>query len=166
VTDIHTTPVRGRPWVSSRKAAELIGRDHRTVQRMVRDGELAGGRQTSGRWFIYTDRPPFAAAAPPNLADENALLRARAEAAEEANRILLSTQASLLGALADYQQGTGALRQALETEQERSHLYHEAAQSYRRSADSLTTAVSAFRDLSAASTIPDDLSSMAAPPKA
>lgn len=167
MTSSSATPKQGRPWVSARKAAQLLRRDARTVRNMVRDGELDGGQQESGTWFVYTDQPPFiTATAAPNLVDENARLRARAEAAEEANRVLLTTQASLLGALAEYQKGTETLRQALDAERERSDLYYQAAQSYQRSADSLTSAVSAFRDLSAANTIPDDLSGMMNPPTA
>lgn len=166
MTNSHATPKQGRPWVSSRKAAQLLRRDARTVRNMVRDGELEGGCQESGTWFVYTDQPPFATTARPNLVDENARLQARAEAAEEANRVLLTTQAALLGALAEYQKGTETLRQALDAERERSDLYYQAAQSYQRSSDSLTAAVSAFRDLSAANTIPDDLSGMINPPTA
>lgn len=175
MTNIHAKPDGVRPWVSSRKAAHLLRRDARTVRNMVRDGDLDGGQQESGTWFVYTDQPPFATtptAAAPNLAeenarlvDENAQLRARAEAAEESNRVLLTTQATLLGALADYQQGTDSVSKALEAERERSDLYYQAAQSYRRSSDSLTAVVSAFRDLSAANAIPDDLSGMINPPK-
>ncbi len=164
MTSTPATPDQGRPWVSSRRAAQLLRRDARTVRNMVRDGELDGGCQQSGTWFVYIDQPPFATAAAPNLVDENARLRARAETAEEANRVLLATQAALLGALADYQQGTDSLRQALEAERERSDLYYQAAKSYQRSSETLTTAVSAFRDLSAANAIPDDLSGMINPP--
>ena len=174
MTNIHASPAQGRPWVSSRRAAQLLRRDARTVRNMVREGDLEGGRQQAGTWFVYTDQPPFATTKDaPNLADENARLvdenahlRARAEAAEEANRVLLTTQATLLGALADYQQGTDSVSKALEAERERSDLYYQAAQSYRRSSDSLTAVVSAFRDLSAANSIPDDLSGMINPPPA
>lgn len=164
MTISHATPEQGRPWVSARRAAQLLRRDPRTVRNMVRDGDLDGGKQVAGTWFVYTDQPPFAAPTAPSLADENARLRARAEAAEEANRGLLVGQAALLDALADYQRGTESLRQALDAEQERSQLYHQAAESYRRSADSLTAAVSAFRDISARNAIPDDLSIMAPSP--
>ena len=60
----------------------MLRRDARTVRSMVRDGELDGGRQESGTWFVYTDQPPFATGAAPNLVDENARLRARAESAD------------------------------------------------------------------------------------
>lgn len=171
MTNIHASPAQGRPWVSSRRAAQLLRRDARTVRNMVRDGDLDGGRQEAGTWFVYTDQPLFATKDASNLVDENARLvnenaqlRARAEAAEEANRVLLTTQATLLGALADYQQGTDSVSKALEAERERSDLYYQAAQSYRRSSDSLTAVVSAFRDLSATNAIPDDLSGMINPP--
>lgn len=160
----HAIPEPGRPWVSARRAAHLLRRDPRTVRKMVRDREIDGGQQVAGGWFVYTDQPPFVTPSAPNLADENARLRARAEAAEEANRGLLTAQAALLGALDDYQRGAESLRQALDVEQERSHLYHQAAESYRRSADSFATAVNAFRDLSATTAIPDDLSGMTFPP--
>lgn len=164
MTISRATPEPGRPWVSARRAAQLLRRDPRTVRNMVREGELDGGQQVAGTWFVYTDQPPFAAPSVPSLADENAQLRARAEAAEEANRGLLIGQAALLDALADYQRGTESLRHALDAEKERSQLYHQAAESYRRSADSLTEAVSAFRDISARNAIPDDLSNMTSPP--
>lgn len=164
MTDIPATRDPGRPSVSSRRAGSLIRRDPRTIRNMVRNGELAGGCEPNGTWFIYTDQPPFLAPAAPNLTDENARLRARAEAAEESNRVLLTTQAALLSALTEYQQGTENLRQALDSEREQSRLYHEAAQSYRRSSDSLSAAVNGFRDLAAANAIPDDLSEMTPPP--
>lgn len=171
MTNSHATPDNRRPWVSSRKAAHIMRRDPRTVRNMVRDGDLEGGVQESGTWFVYTDQPPFTTpATAPNIVDENtrlrqenAQLRARAEAAEESNRVLLTIQATLLGAMSEYQQGTDTMHQALDAERERSDLYHQAAQSYRRSSNSLTEAVSAFRDLSAANAIPDDLSDMIDP---
>ncbi len=163
----HTRPDAGRPWVSSRRAAQLLRKDPRTVRQLIKNLSLDGGCQTTGKrasWFVYTDVPPFASAPPPvqhsRLADENALLRARAEAAEDSNRLLLDTQATLLDALHEYQRGNNRLRQALDAQQAVLDLYNQAADSYRSSADSLTAAVGGLRDLAAAKAIPDDLSGL------
>lgn len=99
-------PQRGRPVTAVPVAARLLGRDVRTVRRMIESGELEGavvpGRQRR-RWFVYSDQlPGFAPSTSPRLRsgseqselavlrEENADLRARAQAAEEGERLLLA----------------------------------------------------------------------------
>lgn len=125
---IETSPEPGRPVMTAREAARVLRKDHRTVQRMIQDGELDGGADPSGqrrRWYVYTDQigpsglispQPNAGAAAPDLLtenehlrEENTELRARLLSSEEANRLLLASQATMREALTDYQSSVDEL---------------------------------------------------------
>jgi hypothetical protein len=66
-------PSRNRPVTGVPEAARILGRDVRTVRRMIEAGELEGGAARGHQrrqWFVYSDQlPPFAGPAPPARLD-------------------------------------------------------------------------------------------------
>ena len=142
-------PHRGRPITGVPQAARLLGRDVRTVRRMIESGELEGGASLAHKrrqWFVYTDQPLFQAQArspavePEHgeiaaLRAENADLRARAMAAEEGERLLLAGQATLRDALRESQSTLAAVMAANESMLRGADGYRIAADGYRGAAD-------------------------------
>ena len=139
-------PQHGRPVTGVSQAARMLGRDVRTVRRMIESGELEGGAslvRERRQWFVYTDQPLFQA--PPHrpvarsehgelaaLRAENADLRARAMAAEEGERLLLAGQATLRDALRESQSTLAAVMTANESMMRGAEGYQAAADGYRR----------------------------------
>lgn len=142
-------PQRGRPVTGVPQAARMLGRDVRTVRRMIESGELEGGASLADKrrqWFVYTDQPLFQAPAPRRAAQpdqgeiaalraENADLRARAIAAEEGERLLLAGQATLRDALRQSQSTLAAVMTANESMLRGAEGYRVAADGYRTAAD-------------------------------
>jgi hypothetical protein len=142
-------PQRGRPVTGVPEAARILGRDVRTVRRMIESGELEGGASPARQrrqWFVYTDQlVPPAPANPPlarsehgeiaALHAENADLRARAMAAEEGERLLLAGHATLRDALRESQSTLAAVLAANESMQRGAEGYRAAADGYRSAAD-------------------------------
>lgn len=152
-------PQRGRPATGVPEAARILGRDVRTVRRMIESGELEGGAlpgRQRRQWFVYTDQlVPQAPAAPPRprseegeiaaLRTENADLRARALAAEEGERLLLAGQATLRDALRESQSTLAAVLAANESVLRGAEGYRAAAEGYRAAADAYRSAADEFR---------------------
>lgn len=152
-------PQRGRPVTSVPEAARILGRDPRTLRRMITSGEIEGGA-ASGRhrrqWFVYTDQlPPFAApATAPDarseqgelaaLRAENADLRARAVAAEEGERLLLAGHATLREALRESQSTIAAMLAARASMDRGGEGYRAAAEGYRAAADEFREGASGY----------------------
>jgi hypothetical protein len=154
-------PQRGRPVTGVPEAARILGRDVRTVRRMIESGELEGGAAPGRQrrhWFVYTDQlVPFAPASggAGNRAEraelagmraelarmraENADLRARAVAAEEGERLLLAGHAPLRETLRESQSTIAALLAAHEST-------NRGADGYRAAADGYRAAAEDFRD--------------------
>ncbi|MEE6140840.1 hypothetical protein SKC41_31700 [Mycobacterium sp. 050128] len=142
-------PERGRPVTGAPEAARILGRDVRTVRRMIESGVLEGGTSTGGQrrqWFVYTDQltPPAATVRSgartegseiAALRAENADLRARALAAEEGERLLLAGQATLRDALRESQSTLAAMISANANMQRGADGYRAAAEGYRTAAD-------------------------------
>lgn len=142
-------PQRGRPVTGVPQAARMLGRDVRTVRRMIESGELEGGASLADKrrqWFVYTDQPLLQAPAQPRAAQpdqgeiaalraENADLRARAIAAEEGERLLLAGQATLRDALRQSQSTLAAVMTANESMLRGAEGYRAAADGYRTAAD-------------------------------
>lgn len=139
-------PQRGRPVTGVPEAARILGRDVRTVRRMIESGELEGGA-APGRerrhWFVYTDQlTSFPAYGPgpehgelATLRADNADLRARAVAAEEGERLLLAGHATLREALRESQSMIGAILAARESIDRGAEGYRAAADGYRAAAE-------------------------------
>ncbi len=147
-------PQRGRPVTGVPEAARILGRDVRTVRRMVESGQLEGGAVPGPQrrqWFVYTDQlespAPAANAATAKsehaelaaLRAENADLRARVVAAEEGERLLLAGHATLREALRE-SQSTLAGMLAARTSMER------GVEGYRAAADGYRAAAEEFRE--------------------
>jgi hypothetical protein len=173
---LHSSPSpAGRPTISARQAGKLLRRDQRTVQRMIKEGQLEGGCQLINerrRWFVYSDQigQQEQSAAPADYQDlaqavavlraEVAAARASAASAQETNRLLLANQAIMLNALNDYRQAsddTAAIAEDYRALTERHGLI---AARYRRSADSFAQALGNYRDIVGQVLTPDDLSSL------
>ena len=100
---VETTPAG--PVVSLQDAAVRLGRDPRTLIRLITTGQLRGGampRPERLRWYVYADELPSAAVAPaaPPPPVEPAVedLRAQVVSLTEANRLLLIAHQDLLEA--------------------------------------------------------------------
>lgn len=142
-------PQRGRPITGVPQAARMLGRDVRTVRRMIESGELEGGATLADKrrqWFVYADQPLLQvqarspAVGPDHgeiaaLRAENADLRARAMAAEEGERLLLAGQATLRDALRESQSTLAAVMAANESMLRGADGYRIAADGYRGAAD-------------------------------
>lgn len=142
-------PQRGRPVTGVSQAARTLGRDVRTVRRMIESGALEGGAslvRERRQWFVYTDQPLFQTPAHrpaarsedgalAALRAENAELRARAMTAEEGERLLLAGQATLRDALRESQSTLAAVLSANESMMRGAEGYQAAADGYRRAAD-------------------------------
>jgi IS30 family transposase len=177
---VRRSPQPGRPTLSARQAAKLLKRDPRTIQRMVRDGELEGGSRVVNertRWFVYSDQftpspAPRRTEAIGQQSEEIAELRAavakaNAEkaATEETNRLLLASQSILLSAVEQYQQATEDVTAIADAYRQMSGRYADTATRFRTSADSFAQVVGNYRDIIAQFTAPDDLSSLGGGPQ-
>jgi hypothetical protein len=177
IMGLHSPPTPGRPAISARQAARLLRRDARTVQRMIRDGEIEGGHYPTNqrqRWFVYSDQlspPPRPTttdhAAYRQLADDVEALRsevaaARAEAAtaQETSRLLLASQGILLSALDDYRQGSEEVAAVADDYRHLIDRHHTAAAHYRGSADQFAKVLGNYRDIIGQAVTPGDLSSL------
>lgn len=93
-------PQRGRETVSANKAAKLLRKDRRTVQKMIEDGEIAGGIYPGGkqnRWWVYLDQLVDTAPRPEqvDLLAENTQLRAQVAETEDLRRRLGAAEAKI-----------------------------------------------------------------------
>lgn len=153
-------PRRGRPVTAVPEAARILGRDVRTVRRMIEAGELEGGAAPGPQrrqWFVYTDQlPPFAGSGTPArshprhselaaLRAENAELRARAVAAEEGERLLLAGHAALREALQEGQSTIAAMLAAGATMDRGTDGYRAAAEGYRTAAQEFREGADGYR---------------------
>lgn len=189
MTSIQRAPQPGRPTVSLRQAARLLRRDPRTVQRMVRDGELEGGYESSAqqraRWYVYSDQlsapirrpadtsPPVNASASSEireLREEVAAAKAQAAQAIESNRLILASQAMLLTALSQYRNASNEInaisddyRAVIEDYRGIIERHAGAAQRYRDSADSFADILENYRDIISQFFTPNDASALTEP---
>lgn len=152
-------PQRGRAVTSVPEAARVLGRDVRTVRRMVESGELEGGASEHlerRQWFVYTDQltagsvadhapADTAGAELAALREENARLRARVVAAEEGERLLLASQATMREALQRSQSMITAMVDAAAGMDRGTDGYRDAAESYRAAADEFRGSAQRYR---------------------
>lgn len=172
---LHSSPSPGRLTVSAQQAGKQLRRDHRTVKRMIEEGQIEGGCQLINerrRWFVYSDQiaqreQPRAAAEYEQLADAVAALRAEVAAArataatvQETNRLLLANQAIMLNALNDYRQASDDTAAIADDYSALTERHRSIAARYRSSADSFAQALGNYRDIVGQVVTPDDLSSL------
>ena len=142
-------PQRGRPVTGVPEAARILGRDVRTVRRMIESGQLEGGAapgRQRRQWFVYTDQLATFTPASRGAGDraehdelaglraQNADLRARAVAAEEGERLLLAGHATLREAVKQSQSTIAAMLAARESTDRGAEGYRAAADGYRAAA--------------------------------
>ena len=132
--------------MSGRDAARALRVDHRTVQKMIESGELAGGarvRANQLRWYVYVDQIPSAPAPGDSSAEVSRLrdelaaeraskaeVQAQLTSAQESNRLLLAGQAQLREALADSQRALGEMTRATQAIMEGADAYRRGAEGY------------------------------------
>jgi hypothetical protein len=140
--ELESQPQPGRAIISANEAHRRLGRDRRTIQKMIASGQLEGGARLGKqrRWYVYLDQfdqetktgqaPPGQAPPIAALQIENSRLRADLVSANEANNLLHAANLEILEA-ADSQraamdkliQATEWLRQAIiDSESSRQHL--------------------------------------------
>lgn len=186
------SPPRGRPTVSLAQAAKLLGKDWRTVKRLVETGVLDGGSTLEGKrptYYVYADQlsPP---AAPPSVRDPRSLLeriagleqeleqsraaeaRARegeaqalaaAAATQETNRLLQANQAILLGAVQQFQQASDAAAALVDDYRALTDRHWSISGQYRDAATGFAKAAENYQDVLASVLTPDDASSLTEP---
>lgn len=131
---VETTP--GGSVVFLSEAAARLGKDPRTVIRLITTGRIRGGalpRPERLRWYVYEDELPSAPGAisePPAGQLED--LRAQVVSLSEANRLLIASQQELLD----------ADRSASEA----ADLYREAADKYRSATDKYRSVTQNYLD--------------------
>jgi hypothetical protein len=158
---IETSPEPGRAVMTAREAARVLRKDHRTIQRMIQDGELDGGADPSGqrrRWYVYTDqigrsglissRPdaPDLLTENERLREENTELRARLLSSEESNRLLLASQATMREALTDYQSSVDELLAGATGFREAAGHFQNAAAGLQASNSKLNAIIGSYSD--------------------
>lgn len=181
LTNLQRPPQPGRPTVSLRQAARLLRRDPRTVQRMVRDGELEGGSVSAKqrtRWYVYSDqlsptgqlRSERSSPSDSTPSSEISQLRAevaaaKAQAAEavESNRLILASQAMLLTALSQYRNAGDEISAISDDYRAIIDRHAEAAHRYRDSADSFASILETYRDVISQFFTPNDASTLTEP---
>jgi hypothetical protein len=160
----ETSPEPGRAVMTAREAARVLRKDHRTVQRMIQDGDLDGGADPSGqrrRWYVYTDQigpsgliphRDVGAAVPDLLAEnerlreENTDLRARLLTSEESYRLLLASQATMREALTDYQSSVDELLAGTTGFREAAGHFQNAAAGLQASNSKLNAIIGSYSD--------------------
>lgn len=161
---VETTPTTD-DVVPLREAARRLGRDHRTLQRMIIAGTLRGGAEPQPhrlRWYVYRDelptptsapeqhQPPAAPVSPDEqparLLEQLAAQRATIVALEHNQRLLTGAVGDLIEAFDEYKLGT---KSALE-----------AAQHFETSADRFAASLRQHRDVLSQHLTPADLSTI------
>jgi len=167
---VETFPT-SRDFVYLREAARRLGRDHRTVQTMIKRGILRGGAEPHPqrlRWYVYTDQLPTnttaaqpvqPAASPPTPATSAALspeivAQLADQAAEIAtlkhnNRLLTAAVGDLLEAFDNYKAGA---QSALAT-----------ATHFERAADGFSSTIAHYREVIAQMNTPSTAADLFAP---
>ncbi|AOS94769.1 hypothetical protein AN480_27125 (plasmid) [Mycobacterium intracellulare subsp. chimaera] len=161
---VETTPTSS-DVVPLREAARRLGRDHRTLQRMIIAGTLRGGAEPQPhrlRWYVYRDELPAPPGAPehnqptaapvspddqpPHVLEQLAAQRAKIAALEHNQRLLAGAVGDLLEAFDEYKLGT---KSALD-----------AAQHFETSADRFAASLRQHRDVLGQHLTPADLSTI------
>ncbi|EHB46441.1 hypothetical protein MycrhDRAFT_6245 [Mycolicibacterium rhodesiae JS60] len=185
-------PQPGRPTVSLAQAAKLLGKDWRTVKRLVENGDLDGGATLEGKrptYYVYADQLLSAAALPASQ-DASSLLdtiaglhqeleqsraaeaharesearaRAAAAATEETNRLLQANQAILLGAVQEFQHASDAAAALVDDYRALTDRHWSMAGQYRDAATGFAKAADNYQDILGRLLTPDDASSLTQP---
>jgi len=185
-------PHAGRPTISLAQAAKLLGKDWRTVKRMVEAGQLDGGSTLAGQrptYYVYADQVASssrasatsdsrqlletiaglerdleqARAAEARARNDEAQARASAAAAEEVNRILRANQSILLNAVQDFQQASDGAAALIDDYRALTDRHWAVAGQYRDSANSFAKAASNYQDVLGQLLTPDDISALTPP---
>ena len=164
-----------RPFIDAKQAADLLGKDPRTVRKMVSDRRLEGESVRSAndgrsQWRIFTDQPAIQEAREAEVARQSPELSRTSAAApptavrEEALRREIAAREAKL---ADHEETIRQLTAAAALEAERAesahkvneHLLNALVES--RNASTKSLQISAiYRDLVATRYIPDDPGSL------
>lgn len=158
------TPELGRAVMTAREAGRVLGKDPRTIRKMIESGQLAGGAEQGPerkRWFVYADQiatnPTTATLSPShtpeNLHAENARLqqelndmRGRLASSEESVRLLLASQAAMRDALNDYQRSVDDLLAGTSAFRDAALRFESAATNLQSSNSKLNTIASSYSD--------------------
>ena len=156
----------GRPTVTTKEAARIMGRSARTVCRMIEVGELQGGaemRAERRRWYVYSDQPELTAparaevsAAEPGaraaaelteaLRSENLDLRVQIAAANETTQLVMAAQAATVEAAKQYRTSMVEALAAADGYRDAADHWRRAAEGFQSSADSLFDVLDQYRD--------------------
>lgn len=181
-----------RPTVSLAQAAKLLGKDWRTVKRLVESGDLEGGSTLDGKrptYYVYADQLaqpglPVGSPDPSDLVEAIARLqreleesrtaeaharegearaRAAAAATEETNRLLQANQAILLGAVREFQHASDDAAALVDDYRALADRHRSVAGQYRDAATGFAKAAENYQDILGRLLTPDDASSLTDP---
>jgi hypothetical protein len=179
----------GRPTVPLSQAAKILGKDWRTVKKLVEAGAIEGGSHLVAKrrtYYVYADQLAHSGtgvrtghdrgladtvadlqrelelsrAAEARAHEAEAQARAAAASAQETNRLLQANQAILLGAVKDFKQASDSTAGLVDDYRALTDRHWSIANQYRSSASSFAQAADNFQSILGHMLTPDDISSL------
>lgn len=189
MTSPTSSPRLGRPTVPLSQAAKILGKDWRTVKKLVEAGELEGGSTLVAKrrtYYVYADQlaPGHTAqqahrdrdvadevaelqrdlklsrAAEATAREAAAQAQAAAAAAQETNRLLQANQAILLSAVKDFQGASDDTAGLVDDYRALIDRHWSISEQYRSSASNFARAADTFQSIIGGLLTPDDASAL------
>lgn len=181
----------GRPTVPLAQAAKILGKDWRTVKKLVEDGKLEGGSALVAKkhtYYVYADQLGYGdhaqaagsdhqlrdtiaelqhelerlRASEAEARDAEALAQAAANSAQETNRLLQANQAILLDAVRNFQEASDDTAGLVDDYRALTDRHWSITGKYRSSASNFAQAADNFQDILGRLLTPDDVSALTA----
>jgi hypothetical protein len=185
----------GRPTVPLAQAAKILGKDWRTVKKLVEDGKLEGGSALVAKkrnYYVYADQLGHAdhaqaagsqhqlqeaidelqqqlersRASEARARDAEARAQAAANSAQETNRLLQANQAILLNAVRDFQDASDDTAGLIDDYRALTDRHWSITGKYRSSASNFAQAADTFQEILGRLFTPDDVSALTADDRA
>jgi uncharacterized phage infection (PIP) family protein YhgE len=179
----------GRPTVPLSQAAKILGKDWRTVKRLVETGELEGGSTLVAKrrtYYVYADQLAQRGTGQGTDGDRELLetiaelrrelgqtraseeraraaesrAQAAAAAAQETNRLLQANQAILLSAVKDFQGASDDTAGLVDDYRALTDRHWSISDKYRSSASNFAQAADNFQNILGRLLTPDDISTL------
>ena len=190
-----TSAEPGRPTVPLAQAAKILGKDWRTVKKLVEDGKLEGGSALVAKkrnYYVYADQLgrvdqgqatggdrqlldtidalqrelERSRASEATARDAEARAQAAANSAQETNRLLQANQAILLNAVRDFREASDDTAGLVDDYRAITDRHWAITGKYRSSASNFAQAADNFQDILGRLFTPDDVSALTADDRA